>query len=97
MGQSITVESKQINDVCVFTTDRVLTGQDGVAYTSVADASAGSGFGAQLAARLFASDAAIDHVYVAASEVIVRRTEPWEAGAIAAAAQTVTDLHRFYE
>jgi len=97
MGQSITVESKQINDVCVFTTDRVLTGQDGVAYGSAEDAASGSGFGAQLAALLFDSDGAIDHVYVASSEVMVRRTEPWDSGAIAAAARTVTDLHRFYE
>ena len=97
MGQLITVETKQINDVCVFTTDRVLTGQDGVAYPSADDAAAGSGFGAQLAARLFASDSGIDHVYVAASEVMVRRTEGWDADSIAAAEQTVTDLHRFYE
>ncbi|MDJ0663909.1 MAG: hypothetical protein QNJ75_05065 [Acidimicrobiia bacterium] len=97
MGQSIAVESKQIDNVCLFTTDRVLTGQDGVAYPSAEDAAAGSGFGAQLAGRLFASDAAIDHVYVAASEVMVRRTEAWDAESIAAAAQTVTDLHRFYE
>ncbi len=96
MGQSITVESKQINDVVLFTTDRVLTGQDGVAYPSAEDAAAGSGFGAQLAARLFESDPAIDHVYVAASEVMVRRNETWDSASIAAAAQTVTDLHRFY-
>jgi hypothetical protein len=97
MGQSITVESKQINDVCVFTTDRVLTGQDGVAYGSAEEAAAGSGFGAQLAGRLFDSDNAIDHVYVASSEVIVRRTEEWGSETIAAAAQTVSELHRFYE
>ena len=97
MGQSITVESKQINDVCVFTTDRVLTGQDGVGFGSAEEAASGAGFGAQLATRLFRSDDAIDHVYVAASEVIVRRVDGWDSDTIAAAAQTVADLHRFYD
>lgn len=97
MGQSITVQSKQIEDICVFTTDRVLTGQDGFAYGSAEEAASEAGFGAQLAARLFGSDNAIDHVYVASSEVIVRRREGWDSDAIAAAAQIVTDLHRFYE
>ncbi len=97
MGQSITVASKQINDVCVFTTDRILTGQDGHGYGSADEAAADAGFGAQLASRLFASDDVIDHVYVASNEVIVRRSEPWDAGTTAAAAQTITDLHRFYE
>ena len=97
MGQSISVASKQINEVCIFTTDRVLTGQDGSGYGSADEAAAATGFGAQLASRLFDSDAAIDHVYVAASEVIVRRNEPWDTGSTAAAAQTITDLHRFYD
>ena len=97
MGQSIAVESKSIDGFCVFTTNRVITGQDGAAYTSAGDAEGSSGFGAELASRLFASDEAIDHVYVASSEVIARRSAEWDGEAIAGAAQTITDLYRFYE
>lgn len=97
MGQSIAVESKLIDGFCVFTTNRVITGQDGAAFTSADEAEGSSGFAAELAGRLFASDEAIDHVYVAASEVIARRSTDWGGEAVAGAAQTIADLYRFYE
>ena len=97
MGQSITVEPKQIGDFCVFATDRSMTGQDGARFSSLDEAEDATDFPATLAARLFRSDDAIDHVYVASSDVIVRRTGQWDAASIAAAATTVSELFRFYE
>jgi hypothetical protein len=96
MGQSLTVESKQVDGFCVFTTDRVITGQDGARFESQEEAEGASGFPASLARSLFEGDSEIDHVYVAFSEVIVRRSEAWDSANIAAAAATITDMYRFY-
>lgn len=96
MGQSVNVQAKQIDGFCIFTTDRVITGQDGSTYASVAEAEGEAGFAAELALRLFGSDSAVDHIYVASSEVVVRRNEGWDEAAIAAASTTITDLYRFY-
>ncbi len=96
MGQSITVESKQLDDFCVFTTDRSITGQDGAAFTSSAAADAAGDFPAILAQRLFASDEAIDHVYVASNDVVVRRSLSWDEDRVAAASQVIEELFRFY-
>jgi hypothetical protein len=97
MGQSINVESNPQNGVCLFTTDRSITSQDGAGFTSPEEAAESSGFPAALASRLFASDEAIDHVYVASNDVIVRRPEGWDSDSVAAAASTIGDLLRFYD
>ena len=97
MGQSINVESNPASGVCVFTTDRSITGQDGATFASPQEAEAESGFPATLATRLFESDEAIDHVYVASNDVIVRRTDGWSNNSVAAAASTISDLFRFYD
>ncbi len=97
MGQSVAVESKQVDGFCVFTTDRVITGQDGDRFESREETEGVSGFPASLARSLFEKDSEIDHVYVAASEVIVRRAAAWDADSIAGAEATITDMYRFYE
>ncbi|MDJ0952592.1 MAG: hypothetical protein QNJ81_02820 [Acidimicrobiia bacterium] len=97
MGQSITVQSKQVGGACIFTTDRVLSGQDGEGYASREEADAVDTFPAQLAARLFAADEAISNVFVASSEVVVSRGEAWDEAAVENAATTISDLHRFYQ
>ena len=97
MGQSVAVESNQVDVFCVFTTDRVLTGQDGERFTSAADATEATGFPATLALRLFEGDGEIDHVYVAANDVIVRRSAAWDAAAIDAAESIIGELYRHYE
>lgn len=96
MGQSITVAAKRIEGFCLFTTDRVLTGQDGVRFESREQAEAAEGFPALLAARLFAADDAIESVWVAASEVVVGRADGWDTTATSTAQTTITDLYRFY-
>ena len=96
MGQTITVEVRRFDDFCVFSTDRSITGQDGAAFTSAAAADAAADFPGMLAARLFAADDAINHVYVASNDVIVRRTGSWDEAAVASAATTIEELFRFY-
>ena len=97
MGQSINVESQPVDGFCVFTTDRVLTGQDGSRYESATEAESGDGFPAKLASDLFNDDEHIENVYVASSEVIVGRDNGWDTPAVAAATTVIKDLYRFYE
>jgi hypothetical protein len=96
MGQSITVDSRTVDGFCVFSTDRSLTGQDGAGFESVEAAAADPGFPGRLAARLFEADDAVDHVWVASSDVIVRRVNGWDSGSVETAATTIGDLFRFY-
>lgn len=96
MGQPITVKAKQADDFCVFTIDRSLSGQDGVSYKSADEAEADEGFPAVLAGRLFSSDEAIDHVYVASNDVVVRRATDWDRSSVDRATDTIADLFRFY-
>jgi hypothetical protein len=78
MGQPISVSARTIDDVVVFDTDRSITGQDGAAFASAEEAGARPGwFPAELAARLFAADGAVDHVFVASNQVVVRRRGGW--------------------
>lgn len=96
MGQSITVEAKPAEGFCVFTTDRSLSGQDGISFSSPAEADGIAGFPAELAVRLFSSDDAIDHVYVASNDVVVRRTTQWGEASVESAARIIEGLFRFY-
>jgi hypothetical protein len=96
MGQSISVQSKQMDAVCVFTTDRSITGQDGAGFGSADEAEAAGGFAATLAVRLFAADDSIDHVYVASNDVIVRRDGSWSGEQINVAADTIRNLFLHY-
>ena len=97
MGQSINVQSRAVDAFCIFTTDRVLTGQDGARFVSAEEAAADEGFLAKLASELFAADEAVENVYVASSEVVVGRASNWDDDTIAAAERIITDLYRFYE
>ena len=68
MGQHITVSAPSvIGDIAVFDTDRSLSGQDGIGFTSADEATATDTFPGRLAARLFAADPAVS---------CVRRIEP---------------------
>ena len=96
MGQSISVTSKPVAGYCVFTTDRVLTGQDGERFSSADQAVGAEGFSADLASRLFAADDAVQNVFVASSEVIVGREVGWDSAAVDSASAIIKNLHRFY-
>jgi hypothetical protein len=97
MGQQIEVLQRTVVDgVLLVTTDRSVTGQDGVGYSSQEAAAAGAGFGAALAAEILASDTAIDHVYVASNQVVVRRDGGWDDAAADAASVVVSEFFRYY-
>ena len=72
MGQPIQVAATRLGDVALFDTDRSISGQDGMGFASIAEAEAASEFPAKLAARLFDADSAVDHVFAASNQVVVR-------------------------
>ena len=95
MGQPITISGTTVDGaVAAFHTDRGITGQDGVSFAS-ADASDGS-FPGDLAARLFGADEAIDHVFIASNQVVVRRDGGWDDDSVAAAGSVVEAFFVFY-
>lgn len=95
MGQLINVESFQIDDVAVFDTDRSVAGQDGSAYERGAATDDGT-FPGELAGRILAADSSVDHVWVASSQVVVRRSGGWDDTARGAVGTIIADLFRFY-
>ncbi|HSF86764.1 MAG TPA: hypothetical protein VLG28_14065 [Acidimicrobiia bacterium] len=96
MGQPIQVETTTLGDVVIFDTDRSITGQDGAVYASRADAAALDRFPDQLAVRLFDADAAVNHVFVASNQVVVRRSSDWTEAAAAAASDVVANFFLYY-
>lgn len=95
MGQSIEVEATVLDDVALFNTDRALTGQDGSSFSSD-DELDGSDFPARLAQRLFAEVPAIDHVFVASNQVVVRRPHGWDGHVVDIASRVISDFFLFY-
>jgi ferredoxin--NADP+ reductase len=65
-----------MGSVALFSTDRSITGQDGVGF--VPGAMRDDGPPAELARRLFEADSSIDHVYVLSNTVSIRRREAWD-------------------
>lgn len=97
MGQPITISGTTVDGpVAAFHTDRGITGQDGVAFSSAEAAEAAATIPADLALRLFRSDESIDHVYVASNQVVVRRDGGWDDTALAGASGVVTAFFVFY-
>ncbi|MDH3260185.1 MAG: hypothetical protein OEM81_08910 [Acidimicrobiia bacterium] len=97
MGQTIEVKTVLLGDVAVFDTDRSVTGQDGQGFGSIAAARDGATTADRLATKLFASEAAIDHVFVLSNQVTVRRTGGWSEESAGKAAQVIGDFFIFYE
>jgi len=97
MGQTIEVKSVVLGEVALFDTDRTITGQDGLGFESTAAVDGGMTAASRLAASLFASDAAIDHVFVLSNEVTVRRTGGWSNENEGEAAAVIRDFFVFYE
>jgi hypothetical protein len=97
MGMPITVDSTRVvGEVAVFDTDRSITGQDGIGFGDAAEADAMGTTPAQLAARLFAADAALAHVFVASSQVVLRRHGGWDEAALSAAAAIIAGFFVHY-
>ena len=96
MGQPIQVDATRLDDVALFDTDRSITGQDGAGFASAGEAEASDSFPAQLAARLFAADASVDHVFVASNQVVLRRSGGWSDGDVDTASQVISDFFLYY-
>jgi len=94
MGQLIQVEASPMGEVALFSTDRSLTGQDGVSLSP--EAIDGSDPPHDLARRLFGADALIDHVHVLSNTVSVRRQEKWDEEAVDRAADVIANLFIHY-
>ena len=96
MGQLINVTAQAVGDVAVLGTDRSVTGQDGAAFASQAEAAAVPGFPGDLAGRIFAADAAIDHVFLASNQVLVRRRGGWSDDDLGRVSAVVTSFFSYY-
>lgn len=95
MGQQITVTPKVIDDVVVYDTNRSITGQDGDAY--VRGVEADDEFGSQLAVRIFDADEAVDHVFVASNQVVVRRPDGWTDAERDSVAEVIANFFVYYD
>ncbi len=96
MGQPIQVAATRLDDVVMFDTDRSISGQDGASFASAEEAAETAEFPAQLAARLFAGDSAVNHVFVASNQVVVRKRGGWTDDDVAAASQVIADFFLYY-
>ncbi|NND02855.1 MAG: hypothetical protein HKN91_08710 [Acidimicrobiia bacterium] len=95
MGQKIEVASTVVEDIAMFDTDRGITGQDGVSFSSGQEIAADD-FPALLADRLFQDVPGIDHVFVASNQVVVRRPHGWDEDVVATAAGVISNFFLFY-
>ena len=96
MGQPVEVEAAPLGDVVIYSTDRTITGQDGVSYASAAAAEADDRFPGQLATRLFAAGSGVESIFVASNEIVVKRDGGWDDEASAALSEIIEDFFLFY-
>jgi ferredoxin--NADP+ reductase len=94
MGQRIEVSVVPLGSVALFSTDRSITGQDGVGFQP--DSAPGDGPPAELARRLFQADSSINHVYVLSNTVSVRRQEDWDEDSLDEAVGVISGLFIHY-
>ena len=97
MGQPITVLGTTVEaGVAAFHTDRAMTGQDGAGFSSGEEAADTGTIPGDLAAKLFESDEAVNHVFIASNQVVVGRKTGWDEASLAVAAEIVTTFFIFY-
>ena len=81
--------------VALFSTDRSLTGQDGVMLSPEDEDGADPPH--DLARRLFDADPLIDHVHVLSNTVAARRRESWDDEAVSRAGDVIANLFVHYD
>lgn len=96
MGQAIEVRATVVDDVAIFSTDRSITGQDGVSYDSAEAAGDDGEFPGRLASRLYDKDDSLRSVFVASNQVVARREGGWDEEATAALSEVIEDFFLFY-
>ena len=97
MGQHIQTTGTIIGDVLLLDGDRAITGQDGTVYPSAEAAAADERFPGRLAAELFGADPGIDHVFIASSQIVIRRPGGWDEDAVNAAQHVAEGFFVFYQ
>ena len=96
MGQTIEVATTLVGESAIFSTDRSITGQDGVSYVTAAAAEADDRFPGRLASELFDAVDGLTSVFVASNQVVVTRNGGWDDDTSAAAASVIQDFFLFY-
>lgn len=97
MGQPIEIVSRTVDgDVAAFHTDRAVTGQDGIGFSSRDSAAGDVSFPGELATRLFDGVTGVDHVFVSSNQVVVRRPGGWGDEELSGAAAIVINFFVFY-
>lgn len=96
MGQIITVTGTIAGDSAIFEADRSLSGQDGGAYESLEETVDDPTFPAQLAARVFEADTAVNRVFAGSNGVVIRRTGGWSEGQREVIAEVIETFFVFY-
>ena len=97
MGQRIEViKATVMDEIVMIDTDRSITGQDGVAYPSRAEAEADTTFPGQLATRLFTADASTGSVFIGYNGVVISRNGGWDDASLQDAFQLVQDFFLHY-
>jgi ferredoxin--NADP+ reductase len=95
MGQRIEVDANPLGEIALFSLDRSLTGQDGVAFTRPGES--GEEPTVALARRLFAADDRIDHVHILSNTVSARRRDGWDDEEIERASEVIAELFVHYQ
>ena len=71
MGQKIELKTTSFNKNIIFDLNRSLSGQDGITYHNIADASLHQEVSAQLALKLFQFSEGIDSIFIQSNIVTV--------------------------
>ena len=93
MGQRIEVTATPMGEVALFSTDRSITGQDGLEFDSRPEADDPP---SALAQRLFDQVEGIDHVFVLSNMATVRRSTVWDENTLEEAAEVIAELFVYY-
>ena len=74
MGQKIELKTTKFNKNVIFDLNRSLSGQDGVTYHNIAQASLTDEVSAQLALKLFQYSSDIDNIFIQSNVVTINFT-----------------------
>jgi hypothetical protein len=97
MGQAITVGATVAGNAAIFDANRSISGQDGGAYTSAAEATEDEGFPARLAAEIFAGDSRVTSVYAGSNGIVVVRQGGWDDPSLQSTVSVIEDFFVFYK
>ena len=93
MGQRIEVAATPMGEVALFSTDRSITGQDGLEFDSRPELDDPP---STLGRRLFDQIEGVDHVYILSNMATVRRSTVWDENTLEEAAEVIAELFVHY-